>query len=107
MALRAAESVLHLVLRLRGGMFHYTSGRVDNLATQLQERAPQLDVEVTAPGGAVFTLRVDTLAPAAALEPLLRRAMADAEAEARVAELERELADAKAQLAARKRARRA
>jgi large subunit ribosomal protein L40e len=102
--------VLHLVLRLRGGMFHETSGRVNNLATQLEERAPQLDVEVTAPGGAVYTLRVDTLAPAAALEPLLRRAMAadaaaEAAAEALVAEKARELEEAQAQLAARKRRR--
>ncbi len=103
---------MHLVLRLRGGMYHETSGRVDNLATQLEQRAPQIHVEVTAPGGAVYTLLVDTLAPAAALEPLLRRAMAaaaaeDAEAEALVAQKERELADALALLAARKGARRA
>jgi hypothetical protein len=107
----AVESTVHLVLRLRGGMFHSTSGRVDNLATRLEELVPQIDVEVTAPGGAVYTLRVDTLAPAAALEPLLRRAMAEAAEEAAavalVATKERELADAKAQLAARKRARRA
>ena len=112
------ESTLHLILSLRGGMYHETSGRVDNQVAALQALVPMLDVEVVAPDGATHTLRVDTLAPVSALAPLLQRAMhggedegEDAEEvaalEARVAEAERALEDATAQLAARKRARRA
>ena len=126
------ESTLHLVLRLRGGMFQETSGRVDNQVAALQALVPMLDVEVVAPDGATHTLRVDTLAPVAALAPLLERAMrgaaaqdSDADAdgeegaddedggdvaalEAQVAAAARALEDATAQLAARKkRARRA
>jgi hypothetical protein len=62
---------------LRGGMFHETSGRKDNAATELGKRAPaRTRVRVTAPDGDVYTFKMDALAPLAALAPLLASAMA-------------------------------
>lgn len=106
------ESTLHLVLRLRGAMYHETSGRNDNVLAELSEYFPQLDVEVRLPNGTIHTLRVDTLAPIAALAPLLRRAMRGAVAdqdpeisalEAQVNEARIALEAASAKLAAHKR----
>ncbi len=68
------ECTLHLVLRLRGGMFHKSSGRADN--EQLHATPSRLAVEIRAPDGTTHTLRVDKDTSVAALAPLLKRAMA-------------------------------
>lgn len=109
------ESMLHIVQRLRGGMYHESSGRADN--DELDEEPELMRVDVRAPDGTVHTLRADRSAPAAALVPLLEQAMRAAESssddedeaalEARVADAEAALAAARAQLASRKRGRRA
>jgi hypothetical protein len=74
------EDTLHLMLRLRGGMFHKTSGRVDNAPAALRKRRrapPRLRVAVKAPDGHDYILpNVDMLAPIAALTPMLAAAMA-------------------------------
>ena len=114
-----AGDKLHLVLRLRGGMFHETSGREDNEPVAAPAPEPLL-VEVRAPDGTVHTLRVGELAPVAALAPMLQRAMsggaaADAAApdhieralQAEVAAAQAALETARAEKAQRKRARRA
>ncbi len=104
-------STVHLVLRLRGAMFHKTSGRADNRKTTLKARAPLLDVDVCAPDGETYKLRVDPWAPVAALGPLLKKAMRDAaeelKLEAAVVDAERALQAALAarERGARKRAR--
>ena len=64
------DSTLTLVLRLRGAMFHDTSGRIDNRVADLAAAVPTVDVEVTV-DGRVYRFTVDTLAPVAALEDLL------------------------------------
>ncbi len=69
------DTTLHLVLRLRGGMFHTSSGRVDNRAAELNAFKKQLNVNITTPDGQTYRLRCDTLAPVAALVPLLQDAM--------------------------------
>ena len=93
-----AESVVHLVLRLRGGMFTESSGRVDNEVSTLQAVLPRFDAEVLMPDGTTHTLRVDTLAPVAALVPLLQRAIADAagsdDSDADIDALEAQVAEA-------------
>jgi hypothetical protein len=67
---------MHLVLRLRGGDGSYRPpGRVNDLHAALAAQLPQLLVDVTAPDGQQYTLTVDTLAPVAALGPLLQHAM--------------------------------
>ena len=96
-------SVLHLVLRLRGGMFQETSGRVDNEVASLQAVLPRFDAKVLMPDGTTHTLRVDTLAPVAALAPLLERAISDAAAAASE-ESEEEIEDIEAQVAEAQRA---
>ena len=68
------ECTLHLVLRLRGGMFHKSSGRADN--EQLHAPPSRLAVEIRAPDGTMHTLRVDKDTSVASLAPLLKRAMA-------------------------------
>ena len=117
------QSTIHLVLRLRGGMFHNSSGRADN--DELLEADP-IKVEVRAPDGTLHTLRADCNAPVSELVPLLEQAMRgdepssddedededeseedEADLEARVADAEAALAAARAQLASRKRGRRA
>jgi len=86
------ESALNLVLRLRGGMYHSTSGRVDNQLAALAALFPQLPVCVHLPGlEQPIELQVDPLAPGEALSELLAAKLAEAEAAA--AELE--LADAR------------
>ena len=65
------ESTLHLVLRLRGGMFHATSGRVDEQLTTLKELHDTIPVTVNIVGGPMVELQVDPLAPGAALSSLL------------------------------------
>ena len=87
------ESTLHMVLRLRGGMFSETSGRVDNQALELSTIMPQLTVSVEVldtAGNALkhVELTIDTMAPGAALVPMLEEALAKQEcdeAEAAVA----------------------
>ncbi len=100
------ESMLHLVLRLRGGMWHHTSGRSDN--KELSTPPSRFAVEVRAPDGVMYTLCVDKGTPVAALEPLLKRAMAgesddseedSSDAGAEIAPLEASLAEAQAALA--------
>lgn len=88
------EHTIHIVPRLRGGMFAESSGRADNKALSLQTIVPTLDVEVIAPDGVTHTLRVDTLAPVAALATLLRRAMLTAD-EQEIAELEAKAIEAR------------
>ena len=108
------ESTITMVLRLRGGMFHDTSGRVDNRVANLAAAVPKVEVKVTL-DGRVHAFEVDTLAPVAALEELLHSALhppADSpdddeeEHAAEVARLGAELAAAHAALeASRKRKR--
>ena len=100
------ESTLYLMLRLRGGMWHHTSGRSDN--EELRAPPSRFAVDVRAPGGATYTLHVDKGTPVAALAPLLKRAMAgeadddsaeEDDARAEIAALEARLAEAQAALA--------
>ncbi len=71
------ESTLHLVLRLRGGMFHESSGRADNEPVSAPPAQPRrIAVEVRTPDGATHTLRIIESARVSALEELLERAMA-------------------------------
>ena len=108
------ESTMHLALRLRGGMFHTTSGRKDNKQAG-DEPEPPLLIEVRSPDGSTHMLRVDPLAPVAALPPMLKQALGGREDEAKeFAALEAEKAEAqaaldaaRARLESRKRARRA
>ena len=108
------ESTMHLLLRLRGGMFHATSGRKDNKRAGAEPEPPLL-IEVRAPDGSTHMLRVDPLAPVAALPPMLKQAMGASDDEAKeIAALEAEKAEAqaaldaaRARLESRKRARRA
>ena len=65
------DSIVHLVLRLRGGMYHETSGRFDNAAIGL---AKQLAVTVSL-GDKSYTLQCDPFAPVAALSTLLKAAV--------------------------------
>ena len=94
---------LHLVLRLRGGMFAESSGRVDNEVTTLSALMPQLEVEVQAPDGSAHMLLVDTLAPVAALSPMLQRAISDVATAAAEAEDDDTLARLEAEAEAKKR----
>jgi hypothetical protein len=72
----SAEQTVYLLFRLCGGMFHETSGRVDNaLVGALHDAVPQLRVCIHAPGGQQYTVEIDPLAPVAALAPLLTRAI--------------------------------
>jgi ubiquitin C len=63
------ESTLHLVLRLLGGMFDTTSGRVDNQLEALANVCPSLPVRIHLPEtpGATLLLEIDPLAPGDAL----------------------------------------
>jgi len=106
------ESTLQLVIRLRGGMFSETSGRVDNQALELSTIMPQLTVSVEVldtAGNALkhVELTIDTMAPGAALVPMLEEALAKQEcdeAEAAVAAAQAALAGARSRLkASRKR----
>ena len=110
-----AGDTLHLVLRLRGGMFHETSGRKDNKRVRAPRRR-YLNVEVLAPGGETHVLPLPAETPMAALAQMLQGTLRDAAEddaaelaalEARVASAKAELEAASDELAARKRARRA
>ena len=102
------ESTLHMVLKLRGGMYHATSGRADNQVTALAKAVPAMPVEVVY-DGRTFSFEMDPLAPAAAIDDLLQTALdeeeeddeemdAVASKEAEVAELQARLAAAQADL---------
>lgn len=75
------ESTLHLVLRLRGGMFHRSSGRVDNQLAKLAELQPTIPVQVEVLGKdgtpRMVELRVDPMSPGEALSELLTAKLAD------------------------------
>lgn len=110
-----ADAMLDLTLRLGGGMFHATSGRKDNACLGAEPAEPPLLIEVRAPDGSTHMLRVDPLAPAAALSPLLKQAISGFEddmmtevvaLEAKVAEAQAALDAALSRLALRERARR-
>lgn len=66
---------IHLVLRLRGGMMHETSGRADNEVVTLAQAHPSLSVRVSY-GGRDYKLAVYPLAPGDALGALLADAVA-------------------------------
>jgi ubiquitin len=74
------KSTLHLVLRLRGGMYHETSGRADNDVSLLAREQKRMPITVTCEGR-TFDLVCDVLAPVAALSGLLQAAMAEGAAD--------------------------
>ena len=67
-----SASVLHLVLRLRGGGANEAESGYE---TDCQEGFP-MTVSVRAPNGTVYTLQADTMMPVGGLIPLLREAIA-------------------------------
>ena len=75
------ESTIHLVLRLRGGMYHRSSGRVDNQLATLAELQPTIpvNVEVMGADGTARTveLRIDPMSPGKALSDLLAAKLAE------------------------------
>ncbi|CAB9513141.1 Polyubiquitin (Fragment) [Seminavis robusta] len=69
------ESTLHLILRLRGGMYHESSGRVDNETLEEERRGGKASVEtkLLLPGGRSERIRIGLFCTAAKLKLILTR----------------------------------
>ena len=83
---------IDMICKQVGGMFHETSGRVDNQLLKLKELHPTIKVQIRLPQEdaepRIIELDVDPLSPGAALSTLLQRAL-DAEVSALEADVER------------------
>ena len=89
------ESTLHLVLRLRGGMFHHTSARRD--FETLEEQFPQdIDVDVLFPGGGRSTLSISRWDKVSVLRELAVTAYLE-KTNSRIERLQSELEEAEEQ----------
>ncbi|CAB9505893.1 Polyubiquitin (Fragment) [Seminavis robusta] len=69
------ECTIHLTVRLRGGMYDVSSGRVDNetLQEQPQSKKPSVETKLLLPDGSLERIRVDPRCTTAKLTSLLAR----------------------------------